>query len=183
MYNDRLIPATDLFFIAEKVSSKMLLMEDALFISNNFNLPILSKKIAGSNHTIDSVIKKYESTYLVKEERALLSELKSLLIFNKILERRILKSTSAKGFADAKKLYQNKGKESSIKVHQILSKLIKLQSQVGLGLVKDSDFLFSGSKIYSALQIALAIVIGILICSIVFTSNVVEIRNDKYKMN
>jgi predicted nucleic acid-binding protein len=183
MYNDRLIPATDLFVVAEKVSSKMLLMEDALYISRDFNLPVLSQQTARFNHAIDSLIKKYESTYLVGKERELLSELKTLLIFNKNLESRILNSSSAKDLANAKKLYQSKGKASSVKILRKLSNLITLQSKVGQDLVKDSGFLFSGSKIYSALQIALAIVIGILICGIVFTSNVADIRNEKYKMN
>jgi hypothetical protein len=50
-------------------------------------------------------------------------------------------------------------------------------------LIKDSEFAVSGTRIYSSLQLALAIIIGILIVAIVFASNVVKIPNDKFKLN
>lgn len=185
MYNDRLIPATDLFYVAENAYAKIFLLEEALYVpaAQAFNFKELSRKTAGFNAAIDSLIKKYEKTFLVKQEKTLLAELKTRLFTTAEVEQKILFSANTQDLATARKLYENIGRESSAKTIQKLSELMSVQSTVGQELLKDSEFMVSGSKLYSTLQIALAIVIGILIVGIVFTSNVVNIRNDKFNLN
>lgn len=185
MYNDRLIPATDLFYIAENANAKKSLLEEALYSSEqqSGDQVSLTEKLKSSNATIDSLMRKYKKTLLVKQEKAKLIELRQRLSDNVQAENNILTLLKNRNLTSARKLYENKGRASADLAIQKLSELMAIQKQVGQELIKDSAFMVSGSKIYSALQVALAIVIGILIVGIIFTSNVVKINNDKFNLN
>jgi len=185
MYNDRLIPATDLFYIAENANAKKSLLEEALYSSEqpSGDQMSLTEGLKSFNATIDSLMRKYRKTLLVKQEKAKLIELQQRLSDNVQAENNILMLLKSRNLASARKLYENKGRASADLAIQKLSELMAIQKQVGQELIKDSAFMVSGSKIYSALQVALAIVIGILIVGIIFTSNVVKINNDKFNLN
>ena len=185
MYNDRLIPATDLFYLAENAHAKKSMIEDVLYTADKLSLnPIFFKEqLLAYNRAIDSLIKKYEKTFLVKQEKEKLVVLKNGFKNTGKIESRIATFIGAKDIDAARKLYEQEGRASSKWTIQEISELLKIQTQVGEELIKDSAFMVSGSKVYSAMQIALAIVIGILIVAIVFTSNVVKINNDKFNLN
>ncbi|SEQ88878.1 MCP four helix bundle domain-containing protein [Pedobacter rhizosphaerae] len=177
MYNDRLIPATDLYFIAENLYHKNTILQEALNDDTDFskaNLLQLSKH----NQKIDSVISKYELTLLVKQERYFLNDLKSALATQKALEGKVLVLAGSNT-----ELYETLVKSASTKTLDKLSALIKIQSKVGDELIKDSRIFVSGTKIYSTFQVILAIAIGIMIVGIVSASNVVKIQNDKFNLN
>ncbi|WP_285055705.1 MCP four helix bundle domain-containing protein [Pedobacter ginsengisoli] len=185
MYNDRLIPATDLFFIAEKANAKKSLLEEALYSSERpaEDQAVLTENLKSFNTAIDSLMRKYKKTLLVKQEKAKLIELDIRLSDNVQAENNILQLLKDRNLASARKLYEHQGRASADLSIQKLSELMAIQKQVGQELIKDSAFMVSGSKLYSALQVALAIVIGILIVGIIFTSNVVKINNDKFNLN
>ncbi|MNK03546.1 Four helix bundle sensory module for signal transduction [compost metagenome] len=184
MYNDRLIPATDLFYVAENAYLKKSLFEDALYGADQaFDAESLKSKLAKLNVSIDSLINKYGKTFLVKLEKEQLEELKKGLESTVGVENRILAIASTQGVEEARKLYNNEGRDSSNKTIKKLSELMSIQKQIGEELIKDSAFMVSGNKLYSSFQVVLAIVIGILIVGIVFTSNVVKINNEKFNLN
>jgi len=185
MYNDRLIPATDLFYIAENANAKKSLLEAALYSpeQQSADQHILAEKVLHSNDAIDSLITKYKKTFLVKPEKAKLLELDKRLFSNAQIEQRIIQTLAKKDLLLARKLYESIGRSSADETIQKLSELMAIQKQVGEELIKDSAFMVSGSKVYSALQVALAVVIGILIVGIVFASNVVKINSDKFNLN
>ncbi|PYF68982.1 MCP four helix bundle domain-containing protein [Pedobacter nutrimenti] len=185
MYKDRLIPATDLFFLAENIYEKRFLLEETL------NQPGLDKarisqtsnRLENHDRNIDSLIRKYEQTLLVKPEKKYLTDLKSKLQAHRLIEQNILVMSSKHSAQEGKKMFETLGKTSFQTATQKLSELTRIQTEVGEELIGNSKFMVSGSQIYSALQVALAIVIGILIVGIVFTSNVVKIQNDKFNLN
>ncbi|SDJ98599.1 Four helix bundle sensory module for signal transduction [Pedobacter sp. ok626] len=184
MYNDRLIPATDLFYVAENAYLKKSLFEDALYGADQaFDAESLKSKLAKLNVSIDSLINKYGKTFLVKLEKEQLEELKKGLESTVGVENRILAIATTQGVEEARKLYNNEGRDSSNKTIKKLSELMSIQKQIGEELIKDSAFMVSGNKLYSSFQVVLAIVIGILIVGIVFTSNVVKINNEKFNLN
>lgn len=185
MYNDRLIPATDLFYLAENVYDKRYLLEEALYNTDSVNVDhsYLKQRIATHNGDIDSLITKYERTFLIKQEEARLRELKKQLEETKSVERSILISSDRHSIAAGRALFEHQGKISFLQTTKKLSELTKIQTEVGQELIKNSEFAVSGSKLYSSLQIVLAIVIGILIVAIVFASNVVKIPTDKFNLN
>ena len=185
MYNDRLIPATDLFHLAENVYAKRYLLEEALYNTDSISIDhsFLKRQLAAHNTDIDSLVHKYEQTFLIKQERKQLDELKAQLEDSRKIENEILKRSDQHSIEAARQLFEIKGKASFITSTRKLTELTKIQTIVGQELIKDSEFAVSGTRIYSSLQLALAIIIGILIVAIVFASNVVKIPNDKFKLN
>lgn len=184
MYNDRLIPATDLFFVAEFAYRKKSRIETVLYgPEQSFNPAELRQQLNRLNVSIDSLISKYGRTFLVKQEKMQLNELKKSLSGTTEVEDRILAIAASHGIAEARKLYISEGMASSAKTIKKLAELMRIQRQIGEELIKDSAFMVSGNKLYSTFQVALAILIGALIVAIVFTSNVVKINNDKFNLN
>ena len=184
MYKDRLIPATDLFYVAQNTYAKRSLLESALYTQlGGTNHRALVDQIEGFHMVIDSLIKKYEKTFLVDQEKQHLIELKDRLDNTAKVDAQLLDLLGRKDFDKAGGLYENAGRISSDRTIQKLSELMGIQTRVGEELIRDSAYMVSGSKIYSALQVALAIVIGVLIVGIVFTSNVVKINNEKFNLN
>ncbi|MES2456987.1 MAG: MCP four helix bundle domain-containing protein [Bacteroidota bacterium] len=185
MYNDRLIPATDLFYIAENANAKKSLFEEILYArerqtglsEDNVN------KIDHFNKEIAGLLLKYKKTLLVKEEKLKLQALDSSIFSNALIENVLLGRLKSQDLAAARSLYESSGRNSANQFSKKLSDLMAIQRQVGAELIKDSDYMVSGNKLYSSLQIALAIAIGILIVGIIFTSNVVKISNDKFNLN
>jgi len=178
MYNDRLVPATDLYFVAENLYHKNTILQDALV--NNESQSLNSQlQIKKHNQKIDSVINKYELTLLVKQEKAFLKDLKIALHIQDQLESKMLALTGN----ERKQIYESIGRSATAQTLTKLSALIKIQSKVGDELIKDSKIFVSGTKIYSTFQGILAVFIGIMIVSIISASNMVKIQNDKFNLN
>lgn len=178
MYNDRLVPATDLYFVAENLYHKNTILQDAL-VDNKSHSSNSQLQIKKHNQKIDSVINKYELTLLVKQEKAFLKDLKIALNIQEQLESKILALTGN----ERKQIYESIGRSATDQTLIKLSALIKIQSKVGDELIRDSKIFVSGTKIYSTFQGILAVFIGIMIVSIISASNMVKIQNDKFNLN
>lgn len=178
MYQDRLVPATDLYFVAENLYLNNTIFQEAM--TNNVVHPSASiSKINIYHGKIDSVIAKYEKTLLVNEEKKFLNDFKTALRFQQKIEKKVLGLT----VIDGDKIYENLGRDAAAQTLSKLSALIKIQSKVGSELIKDSKVFVSGTKIYSTLQIILAVLIGIMIVAIIYASNVVKVQNEKFNLN
>ena len=175
MYNDRLIPAADLFYVSE------LLFEKRDLIEKNHRLGVTetektTKLMAVHNLKIDSVLKKYGQTFLVNDEKSHLQQLTSKLAKHQELEKEsILNHNKPITFEQLNNSYKA--------ILKNLSLLTKTQTLVGKELIKESEGLFAGTKVYSAIQFSLAIIIGILIVSIIFASNVIKVKQEKFNLN
>lgn len=185
LYNDRLVPATDLFYIAAYVDKKRSLLEESLYApaARPINEVDLRKKLSRINLSIDSLIKDYEKTFFVKQEKQKMAELKSWLKGHIATENKLLNVIATQGPDQARVVYDTFGRNAPGEIIQKLSELMRIQRQVGEELTKDTAFMVSGNKVYSSFQLGLAILIGILIVGIVFTSNVVKINEEKFNLN
>lgn len=185
MYNDRLVPATDLFYIAENVYAKRYALDSFLYYGTPelANVEQLKTQFLKLNAGIDTLIHKYEKTFLVKSEKEQLIALKNRLLSSIETEGNIIALSISHTLADGRKLYETVGRETSRKTLDKLTDLMRIQTQVGQELIQNSEFMVSRSNLYSTLQVALAILIGILIVGILSASNVVQIRNDKFNLN
>lgn len=180
MYNDRLVPATDLYFIAENLYYKNAILQEILLGNDAVQGSTLLVKMNKHNQKIDSVISKYERTFLVKQEKSYLNELKKALLVQQHLETKMLNGAGAE---EGRTIYISTGKNAINQTLAKLSALIKIQSKVGNDLIKDSRIFVSGTKVYSTFQVVLAIMIGIMIVYIVSASNMVKITSDKFNLN
>jgi len=183
LYNDRLIPAMDLYHIVDNVYSRKNMMESVVYANTSAEKVNLKGKLAVYNKNIDSLLSKYEKTYLVEQEKTHLKQLKQSLQSLLLMEQRLLSEIYRQESSAALALYESQAKPLFFKTTQHLTAMIDTQKQVGNEIIKHTENIVSGTKIYSNLQLALAILIGILIVGILFTSNVVNIRNDNFRMN
>ncbi|KQC01719.1 MCP four helix bundle domain-containing protein [Pedobacter sp. Hv1] len=184
LYNDRLIPATDLFYLAENLYAKRYILE--AFIEHQPKKESeheLLQRLVKHDANINSLLQKYEKTFLTQQEKTYLAELKAKLKENKTIEDRIIAAETTQANGATKSLFETTGLDSFNSINSKLAELTQLQTKVGEELMKDSKYLVSGSKLYSGIQFALAIVIGILIVSIIFASNVVKTTNQKFNLN
>ncbi|WP_426324765.1 MCP four helix bundle domain-containing protein [Pedobacter sp. R-06] len=179
MYNDRLVPATDLYFIAENLYYKNEILQETLLGNGAVHPSTGMVKMNKHNRKIDSVINKYELTLLVEQEKSFLNDLKKALTVQQGLEAKILNMAGIEGRA----IYESMGRNAANQTLVKLSDLIKIQSKVGHDLIKGSKIFVSGTKVYSTLQVILAIVIGIMIVAIVSASNAVKVQNEKFNLN
>jgi hypothetical protein len=183
LYNDRLVPAMDLYHIVENLYARRNIIESVLYTKAEAYQLDLRGNLARYNRNIDSLVNKYEKTYLVQQEKVQLQDLKKNLKDIMAMEQRLVSDIYNNQTPAALNRYERQGKAMFSNASNYLTKLIDTQKQVGNEIITDTERIVSGSKIYSNLQLALAILIGILIVGILFTSNVVNIRNDKYNLN
>jgi len=181
LYNDRLIPATDLFHLAENIYAKRYIL-GTLIEQPELAPQNLVLRLKKHNTNIDGLLNKYEKTYLTPQEKRNLNELKAKLNHHQIIEEEIINKNKVQP-SSSKLLFETLGLNSFNAISQELAELTQIQSKVGEELLKDTKYLVSGSNIYSSIQFALAIIIGILIVAIMFASNVVKTANQKFNLN
>lgn len=180
LYIDRLIPATDLFYISENIYAKRFLIDNHLNVTKiDLELP---QKLAQHNNNIDLLLKKYEQTFLVKFEKNHLKQLKNKLVENKIIEKTILQ-IPLNATTETKLNFNKIASQSYHEIFENLTALTKIQTKVGEELIKESKSIIAGSNLYSIIQLVLAVVIGVLIVSILFTSNVVKVKQENFNLN
>ncbi len=174
LYNDRLVPATDLFQISEQVYAKKHLIETYFDHSQRgVNQATLVNKLAFFEKNIDSLLRKYQNTYLVEKEKEGLLNLKGQL--NNIQSLEYTLFTNQVQSAEIERVFN----DASISI----SHLIKIQSKAGQELALDAQKNIGASKIYSGIQLALAILIGVLILSILLTANILKVKTDNFSLN
>ncbi|MET4083208.1 hypothetical protein ABIB40_003177 [Pedobacter sp. UYP30] len=183
MHQDRLVPATDLFFIAEHLRQKSNLWQDAFSLGGT-NVSPAEHLVAmrTQNGKIDSVLKKYEATKFVDKENLYLADFKKALTAQDKQET-VLLSIYRRNTAEALKVYHIQNRALNAHTFSSLGKLIKIQLTVGDELMVDSQTWISGVKIYSTIQVLLAISIGLLVVGIIGEAKAVNIRNDKFNLN
>lgn len=184
LYNDRLVPATDLFYISEKLYAKRFLLETFVYSDQNkLSAQQLNAKLKTYDKHIDTLLAKYEKTFLVKNEKSHLTELKVKLLENKVLEKNVLLNANSLDKTSLRRLYDSSAEKSFLDISATLSKLTKVQTVVGEQLKEESQKIVRGTNLYSTIQLLIAIVIGALIVSILAASNVMNIRNDNFNLN
>jgi len=185
MYHDRLIPATDLFFLAENVYAKRYLLEEALNPDRTVEVSFsgLREKLRVHNKNIDSLVRKYEGTFLIKKEKSHLADLKTKLSDGIKMEDNIITMAEKHTLTEGRHLFESLGKAAFNNISEKLSELSRIQTDAGEELIRESESIVSGSKMYSTAQVVLAIFIGMMIVNLVLTSKVANIHNDKFKLN
>lgn len=182
LYDDRLIPASDIFYMAEHLHAKKYMILNFISSPSLSQLEALDSQLKPHSLAIDSLLKKYSETYLVTQEKQYLDSFKELLIAYRGLEKQLLE-TPLPEILQKTELFK---KESEIALGNAISKLSeleKLQTQVGRELMADAQFVVSGTKLFSVLQIGLSIVIGVMVVMLVLESKSVVKKQQPFNMN
>lgn len=182
IYNDRLIPATDIFYLSEHLYGKRFLAEQFLR-SHDLQLAELKKQLDQHNKNIKSLINRFEKTYLVNKEQEYLNNLRNKVHTYNQIERKIinLSGTGSKDVALA--LYESEGKKTHEATIKQLVLLTRIQTTVGGELIKDSNGKVAAASMISSLQIVLSIVTGLIIISLIFASKITSGKEQNFHLN
>jgi hypothetical protein len=183
IYYDRLIPATDIFYLTEQLYSKRLLMENVLYRANAISQDEIKKQLNNHNTVIDKLIDKFSKTYLVENESESLLDFKDRVEHYNKVEERILSILFKESTVAARKLYETEGKKDLLQTIEHLKALTKIQSAVGLELIHNSRSIISNSNVLMTLQITVAIIIGLAIQALVMASKLVSKETGNFNLN
>ena len=183
MYNDRLIPANDIFQLLETMHNRQLLMEHFLY-KDDGNVVELKETLKQYDQKMWNLVAKYEKTFLVDEESDFLTKLKQSITRYSAVESQVIKLSAESDKSDGLRFYDTTGKIALENTMQQLSGLSTIQSEVGNKLVNDTKGVVAASNFLSDIQIVLAIVIGLLIVSLIASSKLIsQSPQPNYKMN
>lgn len=156
IYSDRLVPATELHFIANQLYDKQMLFGQV----NSTQQPSkeLLEQIKSKNTLIDSLLYEYEKTYFVAKEHQYLTHFKQNLSNQKSLENKILVMDKSEVLSQE---IQNKQRKLFLTLTNDLNDLAKVQTTVGQELIYESNLQFAGSQLIFNLRMILIIIVGV----------------------
>lgn len=182
IYTDRLIPATDIFYLSKNLHNRQLAMATFLYRDGG-DIDKLERTLSKYTDNMFELITKYEKTYLVDEESIFLKRFKENITSYIALEKRIITLSKADEKAIALNLYETEGQSSLDATIGQLSDLTTIQSAVGTKLLNDTKGIVSTSNFLSSLQLILAIVIGLMILVLIFSSKIINRPQENFKWN
>lgn len=181
IYEDRLIPAVDLYFIADHIHDKRNELFTFLF-TDELSADELRVYLSKESAKVDTLISKYENTHLVSDETNHLSSLKkNIRDFRR--DELILIKTAENDKAAARNIYLNTTVHLYDEMNENLMKLAQVQTLVGKELLKESQSSQDRSEFISHLQFIIAVILGLIIMILVVTDKQVLIRQEKYNLN
>ncbi|WP_256010514.1 MCP four helix bundle domain-containing protein [Desertivirga xinjiangensis] len=182
IYNDRLVPATGIFYLTDNLYSKRFLLEKFLS-SGSQDIKALRLSLAVHDQNIKLLINQFEKTYMVDKELTFLNEFKQKVTSYTRIEEQILLLAENHSKREALALYDTQGKSSLISTVQKLSELTKIQTTVGGELLNNTKRILATSDLLSHLQMALAIGIGLVIVSLITASKAVTHTEKNFHLN
>ena len=184
MYNDRLIPATDIFYLAENLFNKRLLLESYLISENGNDIHEVKSRINHHNQVVDSLVSAFEKTYLVDEEYHFLKDFKEKVEKYSTIENRILDKSEFFSKESGLVIFQEQGKETFHCTIENLEKLTQIQSSVGNELNNASQLDAANITTLSSIQLILVFVIGAVVQALIFASKSLRSqRQQNYHLN
>jgi hypothetical protein len=182
IYQDRLVPATTITYLAENLYGKRLSMEKFLLSTEAQSYDRMQLQLAKHNEKIDSLVGVFEKTYLVDVEAKSLSSFKNGVKKYVVLEKQILQMYQNGNQEQGKNLFEGPASSTFQDTISMLNELTTIQSDVGKQLMKESKSEMAGFSLISVLQISLVVVIGLMVLSLIQSSKIVsqpKISEDK----
>ncbi|WP_421826876.1 MCP four helix bundle domain-containing protein [Larkinella sp.] len=183
IYKDRLIPAVDMVHLIENLYIKRLVVEKHLMASTPSTPAEIKAQLKTQNQSIDSLIRNFEKTFLITEEAKSLHDFKNRVSDYAILENRILHLSESGNKEAGRKLFNGKGSQTFQRAIACLNELTQIQYTEGQSLVKESKTESSQFNLISSLQIAVAIVIGLLILGLIYNSKIIQQDRQPFHLN
>lgn len=176
IYNDRLMPATAFFYITESLYNRRLALEKSVFAQGQ-DEDELKEILSTHDAKIDSLIREFEKTYLVRNEASLLRGFKKQKAAYNEIEARVIALSYSSDQQGAIDLFENEGINCFSAMLKDLHHLIVIQAAVGKELLADSHHTVASANMISFLEAGVAIVLGLLVYIILLTSKAIH-RHD-----
>lgn len=167
IYKDRLLPATYVFHLTDHLYQKRLLLEKYFYQSNLATIEADRRALVGHNKAIDTLLRDFEATYLVKIEDEVLHNLERELRACRNLEQLYL-ANSEKGAIPPEDKIAFEQLFATAKAE--LTQLTQIQVDVGKKLQEDCQRVAASTNLLTNLDALLIIVIGLIIQVLIFTS-------------
>lgn len=174
IYQDRLIPATTIIYLTENLYTKRLSLEKFVLSKEIKSPEEIRTQLQMNNNSIDSLVQIFEKTYLVDQEAKSLSGLKDRINEYVSLERTIINLYAAGFYDEGKALFTGDGASTFQSTINTLNELTSIQSIVGKELMSESKSNMASFGIISFLQIALAVIIGLIILVLIQNSGIIN---------
>ena len=183
MYSDRLIPATDIVYLTESLYQKRLLMEKQLLTQEANSWNNLARQLHFHTQRIDSLVGKFEKTYLVKDELASLRAFQKRHAEYARIENEIVKLGQSGSRSAGLALFASQGEGVFEKTMVRLRELTQIQSSVGQELFKTSHRDVLQFVFLSTIQIIMVIVIGLILLGLVRSSKIIDTKSGPFNLN
>lgn len=184
IYHDRLIPATDFFYMTGNIFNRRLLMEQFLYAADvELSADSVSAKLDSHETSINQLVDKFSKTYLLQNESVELNNFKASLKKYDLHESQILNAYKNQSREAAQKLYESAGKKEMLEILRHLEELTEIQSAEGLAMMHGSQDIASNSSLLLTLQIVVAIFIGIMIQALIMASNTTNTTGKHFHLN
>jgi hypothetical protein len=183
LYYDRLVPATDIFYLTENMFHKQLLLEKLLYAGDKNQIASVMADLRVYNDSTEALVAKFEKTFLVDKEKTYLKDFKLRVQRYIIVENKILAAYQSGQTKDALRFYENEGKAELEKTTEFLVELTKIQSTVGRDLMNSSHGIISSNDNLLTIQITIAIIIGLVVQGLILTSKMVNKKDPRFHLN
>ncbi len=182
LYEDRLIPASQLYEMSELLHEKQFIFE--LLEENEFRFtPANIAKVEKENRQFEEILTKYETTYLVEEEEQYLNGFKTDLNAYLKVEKEILFHLENQNYSTAQLLIHSEGRELYNQANAKLHKLAQIQPKIGKELLAHYQSSFGSSSALYYFKVALTLIIGLLILRILGFINLVTTPKQRFEWN
>lgn len=178
IYNDRLMPATEFFYITETLYQKRLLLEKNV-LAPSIEKEDLIKKLDAYDSRIDSLVTEIEKTYFVLDEASLLSEFKERMEAYDQLENKVINLAYANDSRQALAMLENEGGDRFNAMLSDLHQLTEIQSNNGRELLNDSHHIKASVHMLTFLEVGVAIVLSLLVHVILLTTRTVQRKSNQ----
>lgn len=155
IYQDRLLPATYLYEISNRLYQKRLMLEEKAGLPEDW----MARKTARDGE-IDSLVQAYDSTYLTKNEQTLWLRFKEQLQrYSRLESASFTLATGPGGLSVDGEVSLDEGFRQTV---TLLNNLTEIQVGEGKNLQTGSHNIASGSVLSSHLEMTLLIVLGVM---------------------
>lgn len=182
LYADRLIPASQIYYITEYLFEKRVILE-SIEKPQQINEQELISRLQDKNDELDSLTTEYYQTYLVKDEaehvEAFDRDLKSYLEIEAEMIALLNKGQSEQ----ALQLYDREGITAFRSVIRELNILADVQLRVGQELLQSSRDELGFNKLLYYLRVLVIIAVGVSILVIIRTSQMMHQPDQNFRMN
>lgn len=174
IYRDRLVPATTILYLTENLYRKRLSLENHLYSETEASPAEVRAHLQAYDSSIDSLIRSFEKTYLVDQEAKSLHVFKNQISTYAQLEKQVLVLSEGGDKVQARKVFAAPGSAAFESTILNLNELASIQSTIGKDLMRASKMNVASFSIISFLQIALAVITGLVVIALIRSSQIVQ---------
>lgn len=167
VYQDRLQPALIIVYLSENLHAKRMLLENHINGYSQTSAAEIETQVKEFNAKNDKLIADFEQTLLTRNEADVLAEFKSDLTANARMELMALRQSDDEVGKSATASYSRDSERVFRQSIQHLHALAQIQSETGREIVQESHRDAAGVSVITSLMIAVAVIIGILIQSLI----------------